>query len=152
MIGLNLTKVESNTASQGNLLTRASEEETQPFCLNEQNPQPPYPVQRNYGPFDKGWMSIGCSIPEIVNTAGAYTREQRWDAADATNALKRAYVCYEGIRASQLPSKDWSFSRAVSNFFHGVDGLQCEIIDWSGGTTSRCASPVDCSEAGHAAG
>lgn len=30
IIGLNLTKVESNTASQGNLLTRASEEETKP--------------------------------------------------------------------------------------------------------------------------
>lgn len=38
------------------------------FCLNEQNVNGKYKVDPSKGALDKGWMSLGCTIKEVVDT------------------------------------------------------------------------------------
>jgi hypothetical protein len=119
-------------------------------CLNEQNVKGKYKVNATLGALDKGWMSIGCDIKEIVNTGEQYSEQQTWNASDATSALAQSEVC--GLLVVS-EGNDQSYSNAVSNFFHGPANFYCERLDFSGGSSTGCSgNSIQCTESGHAAG
>jgi len=97
---------------------------------------------------DMHWMSLHCDMPEVENTAFDYTAAQRWAAAEASNALFQAWLCWINPTAAQehpnLHSHTWS--EHIFNYFHGGDINICELRD------SGCQATQTCTEAGHPAG
>ena len=130
-----------------NLQPRGAGLFTDPFCINEQNVNGKY---KKTGIFlSKGWMSVSCTEPSVVNLGGNFRPDERWDNADATAALYWAWICYARTQNfSKNPTAlALSFSQTVSNFLNGPDGFKCELLD-----ESSCNGGNLCKEEGHAAG
>ncbi|KAF7561563.1 hypothetical protein G7046_g2578 [Stylonectria norvegica] len=139
---------------------------TRDWCQNVQladQPQGGYPVEASKGANDLGWMSVSCSIPEVVNTGLKYTARQRWEvshledmrerevltkaqAADAMNALLAFRICWKTEEQANALIEKQSWSQGLFNYFHGPDNQHCELYQHG------CDEYQKCSEEGHAAG
>lgn len=125
----------------------ATDNTTRDWCEN---------VQGNYGfpslvsqsANDMHWMSLSCSMPEVVNTGFKYSSAERWAATEAWNALYQFWLCWTNpIAAETYPNLHLhSWSEGIFNYFHGPDYQNCELYGHG------CNTMQSCTEAGHPAG
>ncbi|RDL39921.1 uncharacterized protein BP5553_04261 [Venustampulla echinocandica] len=138
----------SALSTPANVLFKRGDTVDNNSCFND--PNLPAPQPKSLGGLDHNWMTLHCDIPEVANVGGKYSPRERWVAAQATNALAAAQICW--IMSKDQTANKFTFSQSVSNFIHGKDGMKCEILDASGGSLSGCSETSVCDEAGHAAG
>lgn len=90
------------------------------------------------------WMSIPCTIAEVVNVGNDFSNKQMWATANAQDALYQAWLCWTNP-AGHPGLHDLSFSGHIFNYFHGDKDQECSLFGHS------CVAQT-CTESTHAAG
>lgn len=121
---------------------------TQIFPSSTKAVQLPTPVNENYWPKAAGpppWNKATCTERPITDAAAP--PELRWWSVDTPHAFGAAIEEWRKRRDSGNTG-GLSFSEQISNFFHGPEGMNCEVTAVRNG----CNGGVECDDVNHPGG